>query len=72
MEGVSPSTLARERSIEYERQTDTITAEERAEWLIEYVIRHQSEGLTQLLRKAVEQFVAAEASAYERGRKDAL
>jgi len=72
MEDVSPRTLVREHSSEYRGQTDTITAEERAEWLIEYVIRHQGEALTELLRKAVEQFVAAEASAYERGRKDAL
>jgi len=72
MQEVSPRTLVRERSSEYGGQTDTITAEERAEWLIEYAIRHQGEGIIELLRKAVEQFVAAEASAYERGRKDAL
>jgi hypothetical protein len=72
MDEVSPRNLVRERSSDYGGQTDTITAEERAEWLIEYVIRHQGEGLIELLRKAVEQFVAAEASAYGRGRKDAL
>ena len=72
MEGVSPRTLVGERPSEYGGHTDVITAEERAEWLIQYILLHQGEGLTELLRKAVGQFVAAEASAYERGRNDAL
>jgi hypothetical protein len=72
MEAFLPKTPMRESSSEYTGQTDTITAEERAEWLVEYIILHQCETRTQLLRRAVEQFVAAEASAYERGRKDAL
>jgi hypothetical protein len=70
MEAFPQKTLVGERSGEY--QTDAVTADERAEWLVEYIILHQCEGRTQLLRRAVEQFVAAEASAYERGRKDAL
>ncbi len=51
------------------RDADTITAEERAEWLIEYVLLHQGEGKRDLIRRAVDQFLAAEAVAYERGRR---
>jgi hypothetical protein len=59
------------RPVELSGQTSNITAEERAEWLIDYVILHRGEGRSHLLRRAVEQFVAAEVSAYERGRRDA-
>ena len=51
------------------QQADAITAEERAEWLIDYVLSHQDEERTELLRRAVDQFLAAEATAYERGRR---
>ena len=49
------------------REDDAITAEERAEWLIDYILLHQSEGRINLIRRAVGQFVEAEAAAYERG-----
>ena len=48
---------------------DAITAEERAEWLIDYVLSHQDEERTELFRRAVDQFLTAEAAAYERGRR---
>jgi hypothetical protein len=44
-----------------------ITAEERAEWLIDYILLHQREERSQLLRTAVQQITAAEAQAYESG-----
>ena len=50
------------------READAIPAEERAEWLIDYILLHQGEGRGELIRKAVGQFLAAEAVAYERGR----
>lgn len=56
---------------EYRERGNSITVEERAEWLIDYVILHRDEGRNHLLRRVVEQFIAAEISAYERGRRDA-
>lgn len=51
------------------READAITAEERAEWLIGYILLHQGEGRGDLIRRAVDQILAAEAVAYERGRR---
>lgn len=51
------------------RDADAITAEERAEWLIDYILSHQGEGRIDLIRRAVDQFLEAEAVAYERGRQ---
>jgi len=51
------------------READAIPAEERAEWLIDYVLLHQGEGRRNLIRRAVDQFLAAEFVAYERGRR---
>jgi truncated hemoglobin YjbI len=48
---------------------DAITAEERAEWLIDYVLSHQDKERTELIRRAVDQFLAAEAATYERRRR---
>jgi len=50
------------------RDADAIPAEERAEWLIDYILLHQGEGRRTLIRRAVDQFLDAEAVAYERGR----
>jgi len=50
-------------------EADAIPAEERAEWLIDYILLHQGEGRRGLIRRAVEQFLAAEAVAYARGRR---
>jgi hypothetical protein len=47
---------------------DAITAEERAEWLIDYILLHQGERRIDLIRRAVDQFLEAEAVAYEKGR----
>ena len=49
-----------------------ISAEERAEWLIDYITLHQGEARSHLLRRAVAQITAAEAEAYERGWNDAV
>lgn len=62
--GISEGVLLRDHL-----EVDGITAEERAEWLIDYVISHQDDGRTELIRKAVAQFLAAETVAYERGRR---
>jgi hypothetical protein len=51
------------------RDADAIPAEERAEWLIDYILLHQGEGRRTLIRRAVDQFLEAEAVAYERGRR---
>jgi hypothetical protein len=51
-----------------QREADTITADERAEWLIDYILAHPGEERTSLVRRSVGQFLAAEAAAYERGR----
>lgn len=51
---------------------NVITAEERAEWLIDYIVLHQGEGRCHLLRRAVEQIAAAEGQAYARGWSDAV
>jgi hypothetical protein len=50
-------------------EADGITAEERAEWLVGYILLHQGEERRDLLRRAVDQFLAAEAFAFERGRR---
>lgn len=44
-----------------------ISAEERAEWLIDYILLHQREDRTQLLRITVQQINAAEAQGYDLG-----
>ena len=51
------------------READAITADERAEWLIDYVLSHPGEERTSLVRRSVGQFLAAEAAGYERGRR---
>jgi hypothetical protein len=53
------------------RETDVITADERAEWLIDYILSHPGEERTSLVRRSVGQFLAAEAAAYEKGRREA-
>jgi len=45
---------------------DAITAEERAEWLIDYVLSHQGQERTELIRRALDQFLAAETAARQR------
>ena len=67
----SGSETVSECSGDHAGQADSVTAEERAQWLIDYIILHQGEERTQLLRRAVEQFVAVEASAFERGQRAA-
>jgi hypothetical protein len=62
--GISDSVRLRD-----DRDADAITAEERAEWLIDYILLHQGEGRGDLIRRAVEQFSEAEAVAFERGRR---
>ena len=52
---------------EVEEFEDAITAEERAEWLIDYILLHQREDRTQLLRVIVQQINAAEAQGYDFG-----
>jgi hypothetical protein len=47
-----------------------ITADERAQWLVDYVVLHQGDDRSHLLRRAVEQITAAEANAYARGWRD--
>jgi hypothetical protein len=54
---------------EHREVDDAVTAEERAEWLIDYILLHQGEGRIDLIRRAVDQFLEAEAVAYERGRR---
>jgi DNA polymerase III delta prime subunit len=51
------------------RAADAVTAEERAEWLIDFILLHKSDERLDLIRRAVEQFLAAEAVGYERGRR---
>jgi hypothetical protein len=51
------------------QEADAVTAEERAEWLVDYVLSHQDQERTELIRRTVDQFLAAEAAAYERGRR---
>jgi DNA polymerase III delta prime subunit len=51
------------------RDADAIPAEERAEWLIDYILLHQGDERGDLIRRAVDQFLEAEAVAYERGRR---
>ncbi len=51
------------------READAISAEERAEWLIDFILLHQGDGRLDLIRRAVEQFLAAEAAGFERGRR---
>jgi Uri superfamily endonuclease len=71
MEASGSETTVSERSSDHSGQTDSVTAEERAQWLIDYIILHQSEERAHLLRRAVEQFVAVETSAFERGQRAA-
>jgi DNA polymerase III delta prime subunit len=52
-----------------QRDADAIPAEERAEWLIDYILLHQGDERGDLIRRAVDQFLEAEAVAYERGRR---
>jgi hypothetical protein len=52
-----------------QRDADAIPAEERAEWLIDYILSHQGDERGDLIRRAVDQFLEAEAVAYERGRR---
>jgi len=54
-----------------DQEADLITADERAEWLINYILLHQTEDRTKLIRRAIDQFLAAEAVAYMRGRRAA-
>lgn len=44
-----------------------ISAEERAAWLIDYLLLHQHEERSQLLRTVVQQITAAEAQGYDAG-----
>jgi hypothetical protein len=62
--GISDSVRLQDR-----HDADAIPAEDRAEWLIDYILLHQGEGRENLIRRAVEQFLEAEAVAYERGRR---
>lgn len=53
----------------HHREADIITADERAEWLIDYILSHPGEERTSLVRRCVSQFLVAEAAAYEDGRR---
>lgn len=48
-----------------------LIADERAEWLNDYILSHPGEERTSLVRRSVGQFLAAEAAAYEEGRRAA-
>jgi hypothetical protein len=72
MEGLRLATESNGAQREMSEVASCITAEERAEWLIDYLTLHRGEGRNHLLRRAVEQITAAEAEAYERGWNDAV